>query len=107
MFGVGTFTWPNGNVYDGQWKEDRREGTGTQRDMDGSVYAGQWLSNKKHGKGKSTRADFAVYEGARRQHSNRLSAPLAATPPPHASVLPLRPRGNRAPSDAAARRLMP
>ena len=35
-----------------QWKEDRREGTGTQRDMDGSVYAGQWLSNKKHGKGK-------------------------------------------------------
>ena len=73
----GTYTWPSGNVYDGEWKDDRRTGhgseiiphlflqtkrhlmkylflAGTFRWTDGDVYEGEYLDGKQHGQGKRT-----------------------------------------------------
>ena len=73
----GTYTWPSGNVYDGEWKDDRRTGhgseiiphlflqtkrhlmkylflAGTYRWTDGDVYEGEYLDGMQHGQGKRT-----------------------------------------------------
>jgi hypothetical protein len=41
-----------GNLYNGEWKEDRRHGQGTYSFVSGELYVGQWEMNKKHGKGR-------------------------------------------------------
>ena len=43
MSGYGTFTWPSGNSYYGQWKNNLRHGTGKVYDSQGVVqYEGTW-----------------------------------------------------------------
>jgi hypothetical protein len=44
--------WRAGNLYCGEWKEDRRHGQGTYSFVSGELYVGQWEMNKKHGKGR-------------------------------------------------------
>lgn len=36
--GTGTFTWPNGDVYIGDWKDDKRTGKGKQTWPNGDIY---------------------------------------------------------------------
>ena len=36
--GRGTFTWANGAVYEGEWKNNKREGKGTYKWSNGDVY---------------------------------------------------------------------
>lgn len=38
---TGTYTWPSGEVYHGQWSKGQRHGFGIQK-YKGSVYAGYW-----------------------------------------------------------------
>ena len=38
-------TWPDGRLYEGQFRDNRREGYGIYTESDGSKYEGQWLSN--------------------------------------------------------------
>mgnify|MGYP000523855194 CR=1 FL=1 len=38
--GRGTFTWANGAVYEGEWKNNKREGKGTYKWSNGDVYEG-------------------------------------------------------------------
>jgi hypothetical protein len=45
------FPFVSGSSYKGQWKEDVREGFGTEVNPDGTKYEGEWLDNKRHGKG--------------------------------------------------------
>ena len=44
--------YPNGDVYDGGWKNDAPNGQGTMTYANGDVYIGGWLNGEYHGKGK-------------------------------------------------------
>jgi hypothetical protein len=63
MHGEGKYTFPDGKVYDGNWKDGKRHGEGKLIYADGAVYEGQFKDNKIHGWGKYTSADGGVYEG--------------------------------------------
>jgi hypothetical protein len=48
---VGTFTYSNGNVYVGGWKDGKRDGQGTLSFSRGDKYVGEWKDDKRNGKG--------------------------------------------------------
>ncbi len=45
------FPFVSGKSYKGQWKDDAREGFGTEIKPDGTKYEGEWMNNQRHGKG--------------------------------------------------------
>ena len=51
MDGEGTFTWPDGRKYVGQYKNDKKEGYGEFEWSDGKKYKGNWLNGKQNGEG--------------------------------------------------------
>jgi hypothetical protein len=61
--GRGTFKWGMGNVYDGEWKNDKMHGKGTYTWSNGDVYKGEYENGKEHGSGVLTFADGDVYDG--------------------------------------------
>eukprot|EP00298_Acanthocystis_sp_HF-20_P010321 c18798_g1_i1.p1 GENE.c18798_g1_i1~~c18798_g1_i1.p1 ORF type:complete len:307 (+),score=108.57 c18798_g1_i1:16-936(+) len=68
--GKGVFTYNdkdrefgNREKYDGQWKNDQREGEGTLIYEDGSNYVGEWKNDNWHGKGTHTEKNDFIYEG--------------------------------------------
>ena len=63
MHGQGTVTWPSGSKYAGEFKDDNLHGKGTYTWPDGTKYVGQWNANNKHGQGTFTWADGEKYEG--------------------------------------------
>jgi hypothetical protein len=42
--GQGTVKWPNGTTYVGGFKDDKASGTGTLTDETGAAYTGTWMS---------------------------------------------------------------
>ncbi len=44
--GHGTFTWENGQVYDGMWKNGQRNGHGTLTLPDGRMLQGEWVNDR-------------------------------------------------------------
>merc|ERR1712062_556200 len=54
MHGIGTFTWPDGRTYSGDYHFDQKHGKGTFRWPDGRVYCGEWKDGKQHGNGTFT-----------------------------------------------------
>ena len=50
-------------VYDGEWRDGDKNGTGTMTWTDGDCYVGQFLEGTMHGKGKFTWSNGDVYEG--------------------------------------------
>lgn len=55
--GEGDFLLPDGSVYSGQWKADKRHGQGTYvYAKTGDAYTGEWANDRKHGKGTYTYA---------------------------------------------------
>jgi 4-amino-4-deoxy-L-arabinose transferase-like glycosyltransferase len=50
--GQGTYVFSDGSTYEGQWKNDKRNGFGIMKYADGSRFEGFWLENKEHGKGE-------------------------------------------------------
>uniref|UniRef100_A0A0G4H3Z3 MORN repeat-containing protein 5 n=1 Tax=Chromera velia CCMP2878 TaxID=1169474 RepID=A0A0G4H3Z3_9ALVE len=69
MHGKGTTRYAEGDVYTGEWRDDKRRGKGTVTYVSakGSVveekYEGDWVNGKMHGHGKYIYADGGVYEG--------------------------------------------
>jgi len=62
--GAGRYTWANGDVYEGQYVREKREGTGRlSRPGEGEEYVGAWLADQRHGRGRLTTADGTVFEG--------------------------------------------
>ena len=51
MHGKGTFTWPDGRKYEGDYKDDKKEGVGLFVWADGRKYNGCWKDGKQHGEG--------------------------------------------------------
>ena len=63
-----TYTYADGDQYEGDWKDDRRHGKGTvtYAAVEGGAaekYEGDWCEGKMHGYGKYFYADGGVYEG--------------------------------------------
>jgi hypothetical protein len=44
-------TWKSGESYDGDFRDDKRDGQGTYVFSDGSTHIGGWKHDKMHGKG--------------------------------------------------------
>ena len=60
MHGQGTYTWPDGQKYVGEWKDDKRNGQGTHTWPDGQKYVGDYKDGKRNGQGTQTRPDGSV-----------------------------------------------
>lgn len=55
--------FPNGDMYEGEWRDDLREGFGVQKFAKGDAFEGEWAMDKMHGKGILVHADGSAYEG--------------------------------------------
>ena len=64
-------TYANGDVYEGEWLDDKEEGKGmsfvkllgTRTYANKEKYEGEWKEGKRNGKGKFTSADGETQEG--------------------------------------------
>jgi hypothetical protein len=63
MNGQGKFTFTNGDVYDGEWKNGLKSGKGKFTFTNGDVYDGEWKNDKMNGQGLYTSANGHVYKG--------------------------------------------
>ena len=56
-------TYDDGSVYEGEYNDDKKNGTGKYTDINGDVYEGEYKDDKKHGIGNMTYFNSGVYEG--------------------------------------------
>ena len=63
----GTFTAPDGTIYEGQWEFRERNGRGTLTFPDGRKYVGEFKSGRRHGQGTMTWPDGRTYVGEFKQ----------------------------------------
>jgi hypothetical protein len=61
--GQGTLVWPNGQKYEGEWRDDKRNGHGTLIMQDGATFEGEWRDDRPNGTGKETEPDGTTLEG--------------------------------------------
>ena len=62
--GRGTETWTDGKKYEGEWKDGMKNGRGTETWPDlGAKYEGEWKDGMKDGRGTETWTDGEKYEG--------------------------------------------
>ena len=61
--GKGTYTWDNGDTYEGDWVDGDRTGKGKSTFANGDTYEGDWVDGYRAGKGKSTWANGDIEEG--------------------------------------------
>jgi hypothetical protein len=59
----GTYTAPDGTIYEGQWEFRERNGRGTLTFPDGRKYVGEFKSGQRHGRGTMTWPDGRKYVG--------------------------------------------
>ena len=59
----GTYTQPDGTIYEGQWEFRERNGQGTLTYPDGRKYVGEFKSGQRHGQGTMTWPDGRLYVG--------------------------------------------
>ena len=61
--GYGKMTWSNGDVYEGNWENGDQNGYGKITWSSGDVYEGNWKNDYQNGYGKITWSSGDVYEG--------------------------------------------
>ncbi len=57
------YTYPDGSWYEGEWKNDKRDGYGVWIRPDGTKYAGEWVDDLPHGSGMLTMANGTFFKG--------------------------------------------
>ena len=62
--GTGEYVYPSGDKYSGQWKRNKKDGSGYffQKET-GACYSGQWRDGEINGHGRWTLADGSAFEG--------------------------------------------
>ena len=67
-YSLGTFTYNNGDKYEGEWKDWVHHGQGTYAWLEGDSYEGEWKNGKFHGQGilscHDERGDKFKYKGS-------------------------------------------
>jgi len=76
--GQGVWTRPDGTRYAGEWQNDKPGGMGTLVKPDGSIYTGEWQSGRRHGQGIYTRSDGTKLSGEWKAGSLVNEKPLTA-----------------------------
>lgn len=61
--GMGVMIYANGEIYSGYWTNGIKNGLGTMRFLSGDEYLGNWVDDKISGEGKMTYANKDFYEG--------------------------------------------
>ena len=61
--GQGTYIWPWGEEYVGEFKDGKKHGQGTFTWTDGDKYVGEFKDDLKHGQGTYTMANGTVGKG--------------------------------------------
>ena len=61
--GQGTYIYPNGEKYEGDWKNGKYHGHGTFTYPDGNMYVGEFKDGLKNGQGTLTSPYGEKYEG--------------------------------------------
>eukprot|EP00049_Salpingoeca_infusionum_P024881 m.796 g.796 ORF g.796 m.796 type:complete len:819 (-) comp744_c0_seq1:188-2644(-) len=61
--GKGILQFANGNVYNGEWKDDEMDGQGTMQYANGDCYHGSWRNGGRSGFGTMTYANGDQYKG--------------------------------------------
>ena len=61
--GQGTYTFPSGEKYVGEYRDDKRNGQGTLTFPSGEKYVGEYRDGKQHGQGTYTFPDGGKYVG--------------------------------------------
>lgn len=61
--GFGKYIFPNGDIYEGNYVNEKKEGQGTYTIKDGDVYTGQFANGKFDGQGTYTYKSGNVYTG--------------------------------------------
>jgi hypothetical protein len=61
--GQGTYTWPDGDRYVGEFRDGKANGQGTYTSADGRRYVGEWRDDEKEGQGTYTWPNGEKYEG--------------------------------------------
>ena len=54
LHGKGIYTWPDGRKYEGEYKDDKKDGEGVYTWPDGKKYDGGWKDSKQHGEATFT-----------------------------------------------------
>lgn len=49
MDGFGVFTWPNGQVFKGNYEKEKKQGQGQLRLADGTLIKGNWVDGRLEG----------------------------------------------------------
>ena len=70
---VGTYTWPDGTRYVGEWQDDKSTGQGTttwgpESEWFGDTYVGEFIDGQFNGQGTYTYASGDVYVGEWQNH---------------------------------------
>lgn len=63
MKGNGTYYYPDGSIYKGEWKDSKHHGKGVYEFVNGTVYDGEWQNNVLHGTGFYIDANGRKWEG--------------------------------------------
>lgn len=45
------YSYQNGDIYEGEWKGNKRDGVGVYKYKNGNIYMGEWKNNQRHGYG--------------------------------------------------------
>ena len=61
--GRGKMVFANGEIYEGDFQDDNMHGHGKMVFAVGDIYEGEWIDGQCHGRGKMTLANGGVYEG--------------------------------------------
>ena len=61
--GRGTYLWPDGQIYEGFWKNNKAQFRGRFIIANGGFYEGEIKDNMRHGKGEEIWPDGAMFEG--------------------------------------------
>lgn len=60
---IGREVYDNGTEYEGEWRDNKRDGSGKLFFPNGDIFDGLWEKDKRHGEGKITFANGDVFEG--------------------------------------------
>jgi len=52
MEGLGKYKWSDGRIFEGEYKNDKKQGFGIYRWVDNREYQGNWSDGKQHGLGR-------------------------------------------------------